>query len=142
STGLTQSKVNLATQRLSIKSHSKSAPLQEIQDAVSNAGYKAVPDTQKKTFAINGMTCASCAQSVEKATEKLEGVYESNVNLATEKMIVEYDDSIVSVSDIIDAVSNVGYKAREDIDSGKAVDENQQKQDEKRKKIWNRFLIS
>jgi len=141
-TGVTQSNVNLATEKLTINFDANTVSLQEIQDAVSNAGYKAVPDTQKKTFAINGMTCASCAQSVEKATEKLEGVYESNVNLATEKMIVEYDDSIVSVSDIIDAVSNVGYKAREDIDSGKAVDENQQKQDEKRKKIWNRFLIS
>lgn len=141
-TGVTQSNVNLATEKLTINFDANTVSLQEIQDAVSNAGYKAVPDTQKKTFAINGMTCASCAQSVEKATGKLEGVYESNVNLATEKMIVEYDDSIVSVSDIIDAVSNVGYKAREDIDSGKAVDENQQKQDEKRKKIWNRFLIS
>lgn len=141
-TGVTQSNVNLATEKLTINFDANTVSLQEIQDAVSNAGYKAVPDTQKKTFAINGMTCASCAQSVEKATEKLEGVYESNVNLATEKMIVEYDDSIVSVSDIIDAVSNVGYKAREDIDSGKTIDENQQKQDEKRKKIWNRFLIS
>lgn len=141
-TGVTQSNVNLATEKLTINFDANTVSLQEIQDAVSNAGYKAVPDTQKKTFAINGMTCASCAQSVEKATGKLEGVYESNVNLATEKMSVEYDDSIVSVSDIIDAVSNVGYKAREDIDSGKAVDENQQKQDEKRKKIWNRFLIS
>ena len=141
-TGVTQSNVNLATEKLTINFDANTVSLQEIQDAVSNAGYKSVPDTQKKTFAINGMTCASCAQSVEKATGKLEGVYESNVNLATEKMSVEYDDSIVSVSDIIDAVSNVGYKAREDIDSGKAVDENQQKQDEKRKKIWNRFLIS
>lgn len=141
-TGVTQSNVNLATEKLTINFDENAVSLQEIQDAVSNAGYKAVPDTQKKTFAINGMTCASCAQSVEKATGKLEGVYESNVNLATEKMSVEYDDSIVSVSDIIDAVSNVGYKAREDIDSVKSVDENQQKQDEKRKKIWNRFLIS
>lgn len=141
-TGVTQSNVNLATEKLTINFDANTVSLQEIQDAVSNAGYKAVPDTQKKTFAINGMTCASCAQSVEKATGKLEGVYESNVNLATEKMSVEYDDSIVSVSDIIDAVSNVGYKAREDIDSGKTIDENQQKQDEKRKKIWNRFLIS
>ena len=141
-TGVTQSNVNLATEKLTINFDANTVSLQEIQDAVSNAGYKAVPDTQKKTFAINGMTCASCAQSVEKATGKLEGVYESNVNLATEKMSVEYDDSIVSVSDIIDAVSNVGYKAREDIDSVKSVDENQQKQDEKRKKIWNRFLIS
>lgn len=141
-TGVTQSNVNMATEKLTINFDANTVSLQEIQDAVSNAGYKAVPDTQKKTFAINGMTCASCAQSVEKATGKVEGVYESNVNLATEKMSVEYDDSIVSVSDIIDAVSNVGYKAREDIDSGKTVDENQQKQDEKRKKIWNRFLIS
>lgn len=81
-TGVTQSNVNLATEKLTINFDANTVSLQEIQDAVSNAGYKAVPDTQKKTFAINGMTCASCAQSVEKATGKLEGVYESNVNLA------------------------------------------------------------
>lgn len=41
--------------------------------------------------AITGMTCASCVQTVEKATRKMDGVIESNVNLATEKLTIQYD---------------------------------------------------
>jgi Cu+-exporting ATPase len=37
-----------------------------------------------KTLQIEGMTCASCAQTVEKAARKLEGVTKASVNLATE----------------------------------------------------------
>ncbi|MEX6359011.1 cation transporter [Staphylococcus cohnii] len=40
----------------------------------------------KETLSIEGMTCASCVQTVEKATKKMPGVQESNVNLATEKL--------------------------------------------------------
>ncbi|MBQ6458820.1 MAG: cation transporter, partial [Exiguobacterium sp.] len=41
---------------------------------------------ESKTFAVEGMTCASCVQTVEKATQKLPGVVTSNVNLATGKL--------------------------------------------------------
>src|SRR5699024_8504806 len=116
--------------------------LKEIQDAVDDAGYKAVPEMEKKTFAITGMTCASCVQTVEKATRKLNGVFESNVNLATEKMSIQYDASVISASDIINAVTNAGYEAHEDIESAKSVDEGQAKKDREIKSIWNRFLIS
>src|SRR5690625_5987872 len=64
----------------------------------------------KKTFAIEGRTCASCVQTVEKATKKLPGVQESSVNLATEKLNISFDDNKVSVSDIQAAVDKTGYK--------------------------------
>jgi len=38
------------------------------------------------------MTCASCAQTVEKTVHKLPGVEAVNVNLATEKMTVQFDE--------------------------------------------------
>ena len=84
--GVTESNVNLATEKLNINFDDSAVSIQDIQAAVDKAGYKAITDTEKKTFAITGMTCASCAQTIEKATRKLDGVLESNVNLATEKM--------------------------------------------------------
>src|SRR5699024_1203489 len=69
-----------------------------------------------------GMTCASCVQTIEKATSKLDGVIESNVNLATEKMAVTYDPAVVSVSDIIQAVSKSGYEAHEDTEVTNSTD--------------------
>ncbi|HBM74044.1 MAG TPA: hypothetical protein DD429_00600, partial [Clostridiaceae bacterium] len=48
-----------------------------------------------KSFKIEGMTCAACVRAIERATRKLEGVEESNVNLATEKMNITFDESRV-----------------------------------------------
>ena len=53
-----------------------------------------------KTFGIEGMTCASCAQTVEKATQKLPGMEKSVVNLATEKLSVKYDEAVLNEADI------------------------------------------
>lgn len=89
--GVTESNVNLATEKLNINFDENAVSMQDIQAAVDKAGYKATPaDTEDKTFALSGMTCASCVQTVEKATRKLDGVFESNVNLATEKMNVQF----------------------------------------------------
>ena len=65
----------------------------------------------KKTFAVEGMMCASCQAHVQKAVEKLNGVKSVNVNLLTNSMDVEFDDSL-PVSAIQKAVEKAGYKAR------------------------------
>lgn len=140
--GVTESNVNLATEKLNINFDDSAVSIQDIQAAVDKAGYKAITDTEKKTFAITGMNCASCAQTIEKATRKLDGVLEANVNLATEKMNIQYDASAVSVSDIMDAVSNAGYEAREDIESAESVDEDREKKQRAIKNLWKRVWIS
>src|SRR5690625_3815852 len=141
--GVTESNVNLATEKLNINFDENAVSMQDIQAAVDKAGYKATPaDTENKTFAITGMTCASCVQTVEKATRKLDGVLQSNVNLATEKMNIQYDASAVSVSDILDAVSNAGYEAHEDIASSESVDEDREQKQKAIKSLWKRFWIS
>ena len=65
---------------------------------------------EKDNFAIEGMVCASCAQTVEKAVAQLPDVSEVAVNLATESMQVEHG-SQVSVQKIMQAVKNAGYAA-------------------------------
>ncbi|MCD4714296.1 MAG: heavy metal translocating P-type ATPase [Clostridiales bacterium] len=60
---------------------------------------------------IIGMTCSSCAQAVEKSVSKVEGVIKASVNFATEKLNVEFDDSMTNIDDIKKAVSNAGYSA-------------------------------
>ena len=47
-------------------------------------GYKAISPARQRTFAIEGMSCASCAQTIEKAVNQLSGVQQAIVNLATE----------------------------------------------------------
>ncbi|GKU27579.1 copper-translocating P-type ATPase [Clostridium folliculivorans] len=65
----------------------------------------------EKSLKIEGMTCASCAKAVERASKKLQGVVEANVNFATEKLSVRFDESKVSITDIQAAVEKAGYKA-------------------------------
>jgi Cu+-exporting ATPase len=64
-----------------------------------------------KTLKIEGMTCTACAKAVERASKKLEGVNEANVNFATEKLSINFDETKISISDIQSAVGKAGYKA-------------------------------
>lgn len=138
--GVEESNVNLATEKMNIKFDENVVSLNDIQEAVEKAGYKANIGTERKIFTIKGMTCASCVQTIEKGTRKLEGVITSNVNLATEKMNIEYDPSIVSVADIMKAVETVGYEAHEDI--GDTINDNSETKHKEEKALWNRFWIS
>ncbi len=63
----------------------------------------------KQTYPINGMHCASCVRVIEKSLTRTPGVKEANVNLATEKATVTYDDTQCGPAQIASAVSNVGY---------------------------------
>jgi Cu+-exporting ATPase len=67
-----------------------------------------------KSFAIEGMNCASCAAHVEKAAAKVEGITFASVNLATERLTISFDERKTSVNSVIDAVSRAGYKAIDD----------------------------
>jgi Cu+-exporting ATPase len=63
----------------------------------------------KVELAIGGMTCASCANRIEKRLNKLDGVTAS-VNYATEKASVRFGDGITS-DDLIAQVEKAGYTA-------------------------------
>jgi len=68
-----------------------------------------------ETLKIDGMTCASCALAVERGVGKIDGVTEVNVNFATEKMDVVFDNE-VDVDAIKEAVVKAGYSVAEQIE--------------------------
>src|SRR5699024_3149448 len=140
--GMKKSVVNLATEKLSVEYDESVLNEEDVQQAVADAGYTAVSNLVKKTFNVEGMTCASCAQTIEKATRKLPGMQEATVNLATEKLTVNYDPTALNLSDITKAVSDAGYEAHEEIDSSEQVDLDQEKKDKHMKNLWTRFLSS
>lgn len=65
----------------------------------------------KTKFDIEGMTCAACQSHIQKAVSSLKGVSNCNVNLLTNSMIVEFDESICSEETICNSVDKIGYKA-------------------------------
>jgi len=58
---------------------------------------------------VTGMTCAACSARVEKVVGRLQGVRTASVNLATEKLRLEYDESLLSAETVTAAVENAGY---------------------------------
>lgn len=95
----------------------------------------------KMVLNISGMTCAACAQRIEKAIKKLEGVMNVSVNFATEKATVVYDPQVIRLSFIREAVEKAGYKT---VDTKKenAVDEDRVRKQKDIRILWTKFIIS
>ena len=72
---------------------------------------------ESKSFKIDGMTCAACANRVERFTKKVDGVESAAVNFATETLTVEYDKDKVNSELIEQTVDKAGYKVRKNIQS-------------------------
>jgi len=65
----------------------------------------------ESTFAITGMTCASCVAVIEKSLAKVEGITSANVNLSSEKLTVAHDAAVITPAGIVAAVKSAGYDA-------------------------------
>src|SRR5699024_9579480 len=139
--GIDHASVNLATEKLQIKPNDLFKE-KELTDAIDKAGYhlKTV-DPVKKIFDVMNMTCASCSQTVETTVSKLDGVNEASVNLATERMTVEYDPSTISIREIEDAVSHAGYEARLKQDTKAKSEEGVQEKKASSKDFYKRKTI-
>lgn len=107
----------------------------------------------KAELAVSGMSCASCVSRVESSLERVPGVHEAGVNLATERATVEYDPSATSVDELIRAVSAAGYKARDTSPVGltaeavRAVEEaderaRREEYEELKRKFWIAAVLS
>ncbi len=64
---------------------------------------------KKVAVKISGMRCVSCAQTIEKALKNQKGVISSNVNFATEKAVIEYDETKANLDQIGKAIKSTGY---------------------------------
>jgi Cu+-exporting ATPase len=140
--GVENAVVNLATEKLSVQYEDGVLAETDIQKAVADAGYQALSNLVQKTLTVEGMTCASCAQTVEKSVQNLSGMQQASVNLATEKLTVEYDPTTLNYSGITKAVADAGYEAHEEVTSADQVDVDQEKKEHQIKTLWHRFLIS
>src|SRR4051812_3228444 len=68
--------------------------------------------TIELSLPIEGMTCASCSNRVERFLRKADGVIDANVNLATEQATVRFDPRLVGRDELAHAVEAAGYNVR------------------------------
>lgn len=78
----------------------------------------------KEKFSVTGMSCSACSAHVEKSVSALKGVQQVSVNLLTNSMVVEYDESVLTQKEIIKAVKSGGYGAAPEKAEKKASVEN------------------
>ena len=66
---------------------------------------------KKQTLSISGMHCASCAANIEKGLRSLDGVRKANVNFASQKAFVEYDESLTDREKLVSKMEKLGFSA-------------------------------
>jgi len=66
--------------------------------------------TKRTVIKIGGMHCAGCVSSIQKSVSEVPGVNKVEVNLATEKATLEFDQTKVKLDSIEKAIEEIGYK--------------------------------
>jgi Cu+-exporting ATPase len=109
--GVERADVNFATEKATVEYDPAIAGVRDLVDAVQKTGYQVI--TEKVTLAVQGLTCASCVERVQKALAAMDGVISASVNFATEKATVEFVPGAVERSDLVRAIESSGYKVLE-----------------------------
>ncbi|MFC4807936.1 heavy metal translocating P-type ATPase [Paenibacillus sp. GCM10023250] len=107
--GVTSANVNFALEKASVTFDPAKVGIENLEATIKKLGY----DTAKEVaqFQLEGMTCAACANRIEKGLNKLPGVSNATVNFAMETARVEYSPGEVSIADMQNKVKQLGYKA-------------------------------
>ncbi|MBO8171748.1 MAG: copper-translocating P-type ATPase [Bacillaceae bacterium] len=135
--GVQEANVNLTMEKATVTFDEDKVKLSDIEQKIEDLGYGVVHE--KAELEIQGMTCAACSARIEKGLNRMAGVSNATVNLATEKGTVEYNPAVVSVDDVIRKIKDLGYDART------VSDDNGDQADRKSKEIErqrNKFIIS
>ncbi|MFD2673284.1 heavy metal translocating P-type ATPase [Marinicrinis sediminis] len=107
--GVQQAHVNFAMEKASVAYEPSRVDGQQIEDKIKQLGYDTVKE--RADFRISGMTCAACANRIEKGLGKLPGVSEATVNFAMETAHVTYSATQVSQEEMIAKIQQLGYEA-------------------------------
>lgn len=70
--------------------------------------------TKKSTIKVDGMKCAKCSGSVEKALKATDGVEKVEISLQEKEVVVEYDDAKVTEAQLREVITKTGFKAVEE----------------------------
>jgi Cu+-exporting ATPase len=112
--GVERASVNLAAETMVCRFETDETSTGEIMEQVAGIGFTLQEEHRnehKIEFNISGMHCASCSTRIEKVLRGSTGVISAEVNLATEKALVLYDKSSLTVRQIRQAIDNLGFTA-------------------------------
>ena len=97
---------------------------------------------KKEIIKIKGMHCASCAANISSALTKQDGIKTANVNFATERASVDFDESKIGLEKIKETVKGTGFEVIDESDAiSHVTHEDHQNKDEKKLKLKTIFSI-
>ncbi|UJF32734.1 heavy metal translocating P-type ATPase [Paenibacillus hexagrammi] len=99
-------------------------------------------DLKHASFEITGMTCAACANRIEKGLQKMDGVGEVNVNFAMETAHVAYNPTVVSSQDMQQKIAKLGYQASAMRDTENTAERREAEIRKQKQKLWISAVLS
>jgi Cu+-exporting ATPase len=110
--GVQEAVVNFAAEKVTVSYDPSVIQPEEFRSIIEDLGYEVREKAEIETrlvLPVSGMTCAACANSIEKALNKMDGVHETVVNFAAEKVSVRYDSAKVNRTAIVEIITDLGY---------------------------------
>lgn len=139
--GVHEANVNFALEKTKIMYDPTKTNPQQFKEKVESLGYGIVSD--KAEFTVSGMTCAACANRVEKRLNKLDGVNKATVNFALESATVDFNPDEVNVNEMKSAITKLGYKLEvKPDDQDESTDHRLQEIERQKKKFIISFILS
>lgn len=136
--GITKHTVELNNHKAIIETDDEKSVTKAV-NAIRGLGYGV--DTVKKSFPVTGLSCASCAVSVESTLRAEPGVINVSVNYANSVANVEYIPGIADINHFKTSVQYIGYDIN--IDDSLQASEEQEKQHKKNyQKLMQRAFLS
>ncbi|MBM7634394.1 heavy metal translocating P-type ATPase [Geomicrobium sediminis] len=118
--GVDEVNVNFAVEKANVTYDPERLDVQAFEDKIEKLGYHV--QHESITFDISGMTCAACANRIEKKLSKTDGVSKANVNFALENVTVEYNEGTIDKQGLVDSVQKIGYTLQEQQSKEDTVD--------------------
>ena len=109
--GVADANVNYASEKVTVifdpSLTDTQAAANQVIERIQRAGYD-VP-TSREELALLGMTCANCADTIQRRLNKIDGVLDVNVNFASERATVTFVPGAVTRGELVAAVRKAGY---------------------------------
>lgn len=135
--GVQKTNVNLATEKATVSYDPALTSVEDMIERVKKTGYGV--QEEKVQLDIIGMTCAACVTRVEKGLNKIDGVTDAAVNLASEKASVDFIPGKANIGQIIAAIKKAGYDAKVTGDADE--DYERSAREDAYKKMKTKFII-
>ncbi|MBI3016154.1 MAG: copper-translocating P-type ATPase [Candidatus Tectomicrobia bacterium] len=138
--GVSKASVNLAAGKLQVAYDPSRVGIQEIAGSVAGVGYEVVPE--EVSLNVSGMSCVSCAETIEGALKSFPGVSKALVNFAAGLAKVQYFSDLTSLAEMKETIKGLGYEASEKLEGAALMDREREARQREIRKQGNWMLVA